>query len=78
MQRNYRKMTIKLSFFNNSFVKFHGYVLFLSHNMFMLYPNLCYNKDSVPDFFVVVFFSKKVNFQKHQKGTRKHGKLDNN
>ena len=38
--------------------------------MVMLYPNLCYNKESVPD-----FFPKKVNFQKPQQGTKKHGKL---
>ena len=58
LQRNYRKM--------NSFVKFHGYVFFLSHNMFMLYPNLCYSKDSVPD-----LFFQKVNFKKTSAGDQK-------
>ena len=28
----------------NSYVKFHGKKIIGSHNMAMLYPNLCYNK----------------------------------
>ena len=36
-------MTILWSFSYNSFVKFHG-KKFGSHNMTVLYPNLCYNK----------------------------------
>ena len=43
LQRNYRKMTIKWSFSLNSFVKFHC-KKFGSHNMTVLYPNLCYNE----------------------------------
>ena len=68
LQRNYRKNDNIIVIFLQFFCKFQGY-FFLSHNMFMLYPNLCYNNDSVPD-----FFSKTVSFQKHQQGTKKHGK----
>ena len=42
-QRNYRKMTIQWSFSYDSFVKFHA-KKFGSHNITVLYPNLCYNK----------------------------------
>ena len=43
LQRNYRKMTISWSFSYNSFLKCHGTVIeFGSHNMTMLYPNICY------------------------------------
>ena len=43
LQRNYRKMTIKLSFSYNSFEKFQVKI-FGIHIMTMLYPNLCYNE----------------------------------
>ena len=42
LQRNYRKMIIPWSFSYNSLAKFHGKI-YWSHNMTMLYPNLCYN-----------------------------------
>ena len=43
LQKNYRKMTIPWSFSYNPFVKFHGKING-SHNMTVLYPNLCYKK----------------------------------
>ena len=43
LQRNYRKPTILWSFSYDSFAKFHNKT-FESHNMTMLYPNLCYNE----------------------------------
>ena len=41
LQRNYRKITILWSFSYNSLVKFHDGKKSGSHNMTMLYPNLC-------------------------------------
>ena len=40
LQRNYRKMVISWSFSDNSFIKLHGKKIG-SHNMTVLYPNLC-------------------------------------
>ena len=42
-KKNYRKMTISWSFSFNSFVKFHGEKIW-SHNITVLYANLCYNQ----------------------------------
>ena len=44
LQWSYRKMTVKWSFSNNSFVKFLGKKKIGSHNMTMLYLNLNYNE----------------------------------
>ena len=43
LHRNYRKMTIKWSFSYNFFVIFYGKKW--THNMTVLYPNLCYNEE---------------------------------
>ena len=42
LQKNYRKMTISWSFSYNSFVIFHVVKTFVSHNMTMLNPYLCF------------------------------------